>query len=58
MDQKEFEDRCFLVIIWRKLLFFKKGFAPTLTETKSHIDTKAVLIIAFDLVITASPAGS
>ena len=29
----------------------------TLTETKPHIKTKAVLIIDFDLVITVSPAG-
>ena len=47
----------FLVIIWSKLLFFKKGFAPTLTETKPDIKTKAVHIIDFDLVITVSPAG-
>ena len=35
-----------------------EGFAPTLTETKSHfIKTKAVLIVGFDLVKTAGLIG-
>ena len=48
------KQNCNLEVI---VLYCKVLIQLTLTETKPHIKTKAVLIIDFDLVITVSPAG-